>query len=102
MFTILPNPLIPATLTIVGQGREQSLKLVYRHTPVDTYLGMMTAIGEDTLKPEAAALQLVESWEADAELGEATMQQLQNDQPGVVWAIITGYGQALKVERKGN
>lgn len=102
MFTVIPNPLIPATLTIIGQGREQQLKLVYRHMPVDTYLELMTAIGEDKAKPEEAALQLVESWEADAELNEATMQKLQNDQPGVVWAIVNGYGHALKVERKGN
>lgn len=102
MFKVAAPETIPATLTIVGQGREQKLKLVFRHMPRTAYADLLDAVAKGEKKPEDAVLSMIESWEADAELSANTIRQLAEDQPGSDWAILTGYGEALAVARKGN
>lgn len=102
MFSVKPPERIPASLTITGQGREQTLKLVYRHTPRKEYGALLEAIGKEEITPEAGVLKLVESWEADAELSAPVLSQLEEDQPGAIWAILSGYSQALAVGREKN
>ncbi len=102
MFTVKAPETISASLSIKGQGREQTLKLVYRHKPRKDYADLLQAIGKGKKSAEDAVLELVESWEADAELSADVLKQLDEDQPGCMWAILTGYGKALTVEREGN
>lgn len=102
MFKILSEPTFDATLTIVGQGREQKLTVTFRHKTRSEYVDMLQKISKGKLAADDAILQLVESWDADAELSKESIRKLQDHQPGSDWAILTGYGEALVVARKGN
>jgi len=102
MFKIKSDPTFPATLTIVGQGREQKLELVFRHRTRTEYADLLKAVGETSKTLEAAVLDVVDSWTADAPLSEETLKLLEEHQPGACWAILTGYQNALAVARKGN
>ncbi|HET7592923.1 MAG TPA: phage tail assembly chaperone [Rhodanobacteraceae bacterium] len=102
MFSIEPNPTFKASLVIVGQGREQTLNVVYRHKPRSEYIALLEKVRSGDVPVADALLQLVESWDADAPLEAGTIEKLQEAQPGVDWAIVSGYTEALTVARKGN
>jgi hypothetical protein len=102
MFDVKAPTTIPATLNFVGQGREQKLKVVFRHMPRTQYADLLDLVAKGEVQAEDAVVSLIESWEANAELSAATIKQLSEDQPGADWAILTGYGEALAVARKGN
>lgn len=102
MFKIAANPTFDANLTIVGQGREQTLKVTFKHKAKSEYLAMLEQIREGKLTVPDAILSIVTKWNADEELSAASIVKLQDEQPGSDWAIVTGYGEALSVARKGN
>lgn len=102
MFKIDSEPTFKASLTIVGQGREQVLNLVYRHKPRSEYLTLLEDLRANKVQVTDAILQLVESWDADGPLDADTITKLQEAQPGVDWAIVSGYTEALTVARKEN
>jgi hypothetical protein len=102
MFILNPTPTFKATLTIVGQGREQKLNCTFRHKSRSEYKQLLEDIGSEKLSVSEALLALIEEWDADGELSAASIDKLQDAQPGIDWAIITGYGEALTVARKGN
>lgn len=102
MFQIKPNPTFDATLTIVGQGREQKLNVTFKHKTRSEYTAMLQKIADGKLDSADALLQIIEKWDADAELNKESIKALQENQPGSDWAVITGYGEALAVARKGN
>jgi hypothetical protein len=101
-FKIKAPETIPAELVFKGQGREQTLKLVYRFTERTKYLQLLDAIGKSEVKAEDGVLQLVESWEADMDLSAEAVRLLDEQQPGVLVNIVFGYGEAAAVARKGN
>lgn len=101
-FKIKANPTFGATLTITGQGREQQLKLVFRHKRKAEYAERLSDIVKGTAQPVDVVLELIESWEAEADLSRETLLELEEEQPGSVWAILNGYGDSLAVARKGN
>ncbi|WP_396615446.1 phage tail assembly chaperone [Lysobacter soli] len=102
MFKIKSEPTFPATITIIGQGREQKLALVFRHRIRTEYADLLQAVAKGEKTVEDAVLEVVESWEADAELSRDTLVLLDEQQPGACWAILMGYQSALGVARKGN
>ena len=106
MFKIKTNPTFPATLTIVGQGVEQKLNLVYRHRTKDEREALLESLREDGApfdqRLRAAVLDVVETWDADAELDSNGLDLLDQYQPGAVLAIWRGYFDAITVSRKGN
>jgi len=102
MFKINANPTFDAVVKIVGQGREQSLALTFRHKTRTQYGDLLQALAAETIDPADALLQLIEKWDADAELNRESIKLLQDHQPGVDWAIIEAYSEAIKVVRKGN
>lgn len=102
MFKINANPTFDAVLEIVGQGRSQKLVLTFRHMLASEYADMLQSIADGKLEAADAILRMVEKWDADVELSVASIKLLQEQQPGAEWAIISGYAEALKVERKGN
>lgn len=102
MFKINAEPTFDATLTIVGQGREQQLKVTFRSKTRSDYVAMLENISKNEIDVVDALLSIIEKWDADAELSTASIKQLQEQQPGCDWAILTGYGNALGVARKGN
>lgn len=102
MFKIAANPTFDAALVMKGQGREQTLNVTFRHKPKSEYLALIQDIRDGKVSPADAVLQLVEKWDADAELNRESVDLLAEQQPGCDWAIVEGYGQALAVARKGN
>ncbi len=102
MFKIAAEPTFDASLTIVGQGREQTLNVTFNAMPASEYRQMFKDISDGSLAVPDALLRILKSWDADAELSKATLEKLQDHQPGSDWAILTGYGDALAVARKGN
>lgn len=102
MFKIAANPTFDASLTIVGQGREQKLNVTYRHKPRADYLALLKSVSKGDKSVADAILEVVEKWDADADLSAKSIAMLQEQQPGADWAILSGYGEALAVARKGN
>lgn len=102
MFKIIAEPTFDCVLEIVGQGRKQQLALTFKHMQATAYSEMLQELADGKLEASEAILKLVEKWDADAELSAASIKLLQEQQPGAEWAIISGYAEALKVERKGN
>ena len=102
MFKIEANPTFDAVLTLAGQGREQKLNVTFRHKTRSDYIEMLEAIQGGKLSAADALLQVMEKWDADAPLNAESVKALQENQPGADWAILTGYGDALAVARKGN
>lgn len=102
MFKIKAPETIPATVNITGQGREQTLKLVFNHMERTAYQQLLDDVAAGKVKTEDALLKMVHSWEADMELSADTIRFLDEQQPGVALAIVVSYGEALAVARKGN
>lgn len=101
-FKIKAPETIPAVLTFKGQGREQKLKLVFAHMERSVYLALLDAIGRGEITAEEGVLRIVKSWEADMELSADTLKLLEEQQPGASFGIVSGYGEALAVARRGN
>lgn len=102
MFKIKSDPTFEANIVIVGQGREQTLVVTFKHMPRSDYSDLLQKTADGKLASEELVLKLVEKWNADAELSKANIKLLCDQQPGADWAIITAYSEALAVARKGN
>lgn len=102
MFDVKAPETFEATLTIVGQGREQKLPVVFRHRTREAYSELLAKVADGKVKDVDAVLELVESWEANADLTAENLKALDSNQPGALWAIVTGYSHAFGVARKGN
>lgn len=102
MFKIAAEPTFEATLNIVGQGREQELKVTYKHMKRTEYQALVKSIQSGETTAADAVLQLVVAWDADAEFSQSSLKELIDNQPGIEWALITGFGEAFTVARKGN
>lgn len=102
MFKIKPSPTFDAILTIVGQGVEQKLEVTFNHMSRTQYAEMMEQMAKGEIDSTDAILRVISKWNADGELNRENVQALCDHQPGADWAIITGYGDALTVARKGN
>lgn len=102
MFDVKAPATFAADLTIVGQGREQKLPVVFRHKTRTEYGELLNKVIEGKVKDADAVLSLLDSWEANADLCADSLKALDEAQPGALWAIINGYAQALRVAQKGN
>lgn len=102
MFKIQPAPTFEASITIVGQGREQKLEATFVAFTRTEYGELLKKIADGEAEPADVVLKIMQKWNADGPLDKATINLLDEHQPGACWAILTGYGQALTVARKGN
>jgi hypothetical protein len=102
MFTVKTNPTFPATLTIIGQGIEQKLNVVFRHRTKDERAALAASLTDRTKTLGDCVLDILESWDADVDLNIDGLELLESYQPGAAFAIWEGYFQALMVARKGN
>ncbi|HKN46064.1 MAG TPA: phage tail assembly chaperone [Propionibacteriaceae bacterium] len=100
MFKIIPDPTFDATLTLIGQGKEQKLNVTFRHKTKSEYQAMFEAKDDDELA--ANVVSIIEKWDADAPVSVESVKSLLEHQLGAGWAILHGYGEALMVARKGN
>lgn len=101
-FIIKANPTIDATVTIVGQGRKQKLSLTFRHKTGDEYDALMERLKNGEISTAELLVELIEKWDADMPLEEASINVLRQHQPGADLAIMQAYNEALKVEREKN
>ena len=101
-FKSKPAPTFDASLTITGQGVEQKLDVTYRAKTRTQYGDLLTDIASGKVEVADAVLQLVEKWNVDMPLSAASINELDELQPGIAWAILNGYGDELTVARKGN
>lgn len=99
-FIIKAAPTIDASLTIVGQGREQQLNVTYRHKTNKEYAALIKRLSEGKITVSDLLLELVEKWDADLPVSKTAIDLLCEHQPGADLAIASGYNEALKVERK--
>jgi hypothetical protein len=102
MFHIDASPTFEGDITIIGQGREQTLHVTFKHMEKSKYLDLLEKVRDGKVAPADAILKLIGKWDADGELSKKSIQRLAEQQPGADWAIISGYGDALGVSRKGN
>jgi hypothetical protein len=65
-------------------------------------LALLEKVRSEEITPSDVVMALVESWKADAELTKDVLDKLAQDMPGTDWAIITAFGDAQQVARKGN
>lgn len=105
MFKIVPAPTFEAAVTIVSHGEEQKLNLTFRAKTAKEYQALLKSISE--AKDVAAVmadvfLALVEKWDADAELGAASVQALNDHRPGALYRVIESYGENMIAARQGN
>lgn len=101
-FIIKANPAIEASITITGQGRTQKLNVTFRHKTKDEYDELMAQLRDGKIATAELLLALVERWDADMPLEEASIQVLRQHQPGADLAIVQAYNQALQVELEKN
>lgn len=102
MFKIEADPTFEASITIIGQGREQTLNVTFKHKTRVEYMKWAEGLKSDEGSISKSILQIMEKWDANAPLTSAGIKKLQDHQPGADLAIIQAYGQALLVERKKN
>ncbi len=101
-FNTKPSPTFPGTITITGQGVQQVLNVTFRHKTKTRYGEIFAGLADGTIQPEDAVMEVVEKWDADRELTPQGIRAIMEDLPGFDWAVLTGYGEALTVGRKGN
>lgn len=102
MFKVKAPEVFEATLTIVGQGREQKLKLKYRHLLKDAYKALVEKLAGGEITAAQVILDMVSEWDADVDLDTEGVELALQHQIGLDTAIIHGYAQSIQVARKGN
>ncbi|ADP17338.1 hypothetical protein AXYL_04018 [Achromobacter xylosoxidans A8] len=101
-FIIKADPAIEAVITIKGQGRTQKLIVSFRHKTKDEYDDLMGQLREGKITTADLLLHLIERWDADMPLEDASIHTLRQHQPGADLAIVQAYNEALRVEREKN
>ncbi len=101
-FTIKSNPTIDASITIVGQGREQQLNVTYRHMTGKEYDALMKQLAANEISTADLLLLLIEKWDADMPVSKESIDLLCEHQPGADLAIASAFNDAIRVERKKN
>lgn len=108
-FKIKANPTFPAIVKIPTPGGEpQELSLVFKHktrSEFDSLNKEMEAFGNDLKndkKKIKMLLSLIESWDADAPLSEASLAELSDQYAAAFNAIYGCYWQSLLIGKQGN
>jgi len=101
-FQVKANPTFDATITIVGQGREQKLAVTFRHKTRSEYAEIVRQAIESSATDADIVVQILDKWDADVPLDTAGLKLLDEHQPGATRAIIEAYGEALSVARRKN
>lgn len=101
-FTTIPEATFLGSITIICKGREQKLEGTMVHMSHDEYKALFAGLADGSIKSAAAVLQIFKEWNADRPLTLEGVSAIMQDMPGIDWAIVTGYGEALTATRKGN
>ena len=79
-----------AKLTIISIGETVQLDVVYNNVKPETIDAEAKAAGRPTTDDELM-LKVVKSWDAEYELTPEGVAQLQQDRPGLVFAVLQGF-----------
>jgi hypothetical protein len=98
MFKIENEPTFPGSITIKSAGRVQKMEVTFRAKTVSEYKALVDSEknGYDIF------LALVEKWDADLPLDKASLEKLDDHQPGAIWRVIEAYQEAMIAARQGN
>lgn len=94
---IQQGALIPATLTMKGQGESITFNITYRNTPQSVLTATVTEQGVN-----ASLLLIVESWETEYPLTDVGIAEAEDERPGFIMGVIAGYHEARRVEKVKN
>lgn len=89
---------IPTTLTIIGQGSTDKLNVTFhnrKQSEIQEKLDSGLTLGG--LVPF-----LVESWDTDFELTEEGVREFEDEYPGIVDILLTGFHRARRKEAEKN
>lgn len=89
---------LPTTLTITGQGSTDKLNVTYhnrKQSEIDAQFNSGITLGG--LIPF-----LVESWDTDFALTEEGVKEFEDEYPGIVDILLSGYGKARLKEAEKN
>jgi hypothetical protein len=107
---------IPATLTIKSQGETIKFDLVYHNFKQSEWLDFLskqanTAVEvmhpQDGVPPPSMSiadtvLKIVSSWDSEYPLTREGVEEMHDDRPGLVNAIVEGFNLARQAERVKN
>ena len=103
MFKIKANPTFQATVKIRAPGGEvQELPVVFRHKGKGETQAFFDEAKEKNKTDADCILELIESWEADAELSADSVNDLQQNYPNPAHDIFNCYLESLFLARLGN
>lgn len=98
MFKIANEPTFPGSITIKSAGRVQKLEVTFRAKTVSEF----KALTESEKTGYDIFLALVEKWDADMPLDKASLEKLDDHQPGAIWRVIEAYQEAVVAAREKN
>lgn len=98
MLTRKRPDVIPATLTVTGQGETVKFNLTYNNKRVDE----VETLIKDAEKLEDVVLALVNEWETEYPLTREGVEEMEADRPGIIVAIMVGFHDARRVEKAKN
>lgn len=96
---IQQGAIIPATLTLTGQGESLTFNVNYRNMKRSE---LNALLADNVGKPNVVFLQMVESWEAAFPLTEEGLVDLEDERPGSIMGIIEGFHEARKMAKEKN
>ena len=88
---------LPTNLTITGQGSTDKLQITYHNRKTTE---VEAKLREGNLN--AAIPFIVEWWDADFALTEEGMAEFEDEYPGIVEIVITGFWKARRKELEKN
>lgn len=83
---------LPATLTITGQGSTDQLNVTYynrKQTEIQARIDAKVSLG-------ALIPYIVESWDTDFDLTEEGVIEFEDEYPGIVEILFTGFHEARR------
>ncbi len=89
---------IPATLTITGQGSIDKLDVTYHNRKQSD----ISARIDEGMSMASLIVFLVESWGSDFELTEEGVTQFEDEYPGIIEAVLKGFHASRKKELEKN
>lgn len=98
------NPTIPCKLHIKGQGEDFTFDITFHNRKQSEVVERLKSAQEDPASGGVrdVILYLVESWDSEFPLTAAGVEEMEDERPGLIMAIIEGFHEARKSEREKN
>lgn len=90
--------LLPATLTITGQGSTDKLDVTYHNRKQSEIRERIEA----NVSMASLIVFLVESWATDFDLTEEGVKEFEDEYPGIIEGVLSGFHSARRKELEKN